>query len=302
MNPSSSALFARDCAPNTVIAVDIGGGHIAAGRVEAGVVVEHRSITVDATGGLLPLIPQLESMVRSFGDADAVAVGFPGNVRDGIVTKTLKLKYDDAVGFDFAAWSERAFGLPARVSADGRAALLAEWRLGAGRGRKNLVWIGIGTGVGTAAIVDGVLLEGSEGLAGILGGHLALDRPSDIVCRCGLYGCPEAQASTWAVRSNTRYTDIADLFAAGSEAAQTQQALLKTWGDIGCLLALAFDPELIIVGGGAGRLERLLETLGTRVTSLGWRSVAPEVRRAELGDAGPILGAALLWNGPAEVP
>ncbi len=296
MNAASSAFVARDCVPKTVIAIDIGGSHIAAGQVEAGAVVEHLSITADATRGLLPLLPKLESIVRSFGNADAVAVGFPGSVRKGIVTKTLRQKYEDAEGFDFAAWSQRAFGLPARVSADGRVALLAEWRLGAGRGRNNLVWMGFGTGVGTAAVVDGVLLEGAEGLAAILGGHLTLDRRQDIICRCGLLGCPEAQASTWAVQSKTKYANIADLFAAGSKEAPTQQALLETWGDIASLLALAFDPQAIIVGGGAGQLEPLLETLRARVTSLGWRTEAPEVLQAELADNGPLLGAALLWE------
>ena len=75
---------------------------------------------------------------------------------------------------------------------DARAFGLAELRLGAGRGARNLVGLTLGTGVGGVIAVDGRVLQGHDGTAGELG-HQTID-PDGPRCGCGNYGCVEAYA------------------------------------------------------------------------------------------------------------
>ena len=63
---------------------------------------------------------------------------------------------------------------------------------------ENVIGITLGTGIGTAAVVDGRMLIGNKFIAGNLGGHMVIDR-NGIKCNCGKIGCMEAQSSTWSL-------------------------------------------------------------------------------------------------------
>ena len=71
------------------------------------------------------------------------------------------------------------FGAPARMENDANACALAEYRLGAGRGSRNMIFITFGTGFGAGLVLDGRLYRGSTGCAGELGHwRLSEDGPS----------------------------------------------------------------------------------------------------------------------------
>ena len=77
---------------------------------------------------------------------------------------------------------------------DSNAAALAEYRRGAGRGLRNMVYMAVSTGIGSGIIINGDLFRGSYGWAGE-SGHM-LDTPDDgIMCGCGNYGCFMSQIS-----------------------------------------------------------------------------------------------------------
>jgi predicted NBD/HSP70 family sugar kinase len=88
----------------------------------------------------------------------------------------------------------RAVGMDALIMNRYRASGLAEARFGVGRNVKNLVYIGVGTGICAAFINDGVLLEGSNFSAGEIG-HILVD-PEGPLCGCGKRGCLQAMASS----------------------------------------------------------------------------------------------------------
>ncbi len=67
-----------------------------------------------------------------------------------------------------------AFGVPAAVHNDANACALAEWKFGAGKGTRNMVFLTFGTGLGAGLILDGKLYTGTNDNAGELG-HLRLD-------------------------------------------------------------------------------------------------------------------------------
>jgi glucokinase len=60
-------------------------------------------------------------------------------------------------------------GLPVYADNDARTALVAEVLWGAARGKRNVVLLTLGTGIGGAVLVDGAILRGASGAAGHLG-------------------------------------------------------------------------------------------------------------------------------------
>jgi len=90
--------------------------------------------------------------------------------------------------------------LPVCAENDARVALIGEVLWGAARGRRNVVMLTLGTGVGGAVLVDGVILHGANGAAGHLG-HTTID-PQGGLCICGNYGCLETHFSSRAIESD----------------------------------------------------------------------------------------------------
>ena len=125
---------------------------------------------------------------------------------------------------------ERATGLPVGFGHDVRAGTLAEWRLGAGRGLQDLVFVPIGTGVSAGIVIQGRLVSGG-GYAGEIG-HVDLGHGEP--CTCGGRGCVEAVASAAAIarryaaasgRPVSDAREVAERMAAGDPAAQ------RVWDD-----------------------------------------------------------------------
>lgn len=84
----------------------------------------------------------------------------------------------------------RAFGCPVHLENDANAAALAEWRFGAGRGFRHLVYLTMSTGVGAGLVLDGRLYRGAGCQAGELG-HAPVEWEGES-CACGQRGCLEA--------------------------------------------------------------------------------------------------------------
>ena len=162
-----------------------------------------------------------------------------------------------------------ANGLSVCADNDARTALVAEVLWGAARGRRNVVMLTLGTGVGGAVLVDGSLLRGAEGAAGHLG-HVTLN-PKGELCICGNYGCLETHFSSraiesayWAhvhraaparlcVDSQGQVPDTESIFRAASEGDECARYVVdRALEHLGAALVSflhAFDPEVFILGG-----------------------------------------------------
>jgi glucokinase len=123
------------------------------------------------------------------------------------------------------------------------------------------VLITLGTGIGTAALIDGTVLRGSHDHAGVLGGHLTVDLDA-AQCNCGNIGCAESIAGAWAIRRHLAergdaVTDVKDLFAAAESGDGAAIALrdraIRAWGATAVSLCHAYDPEVVILSGGIMR-------------------------------------------------
>jgi glucokinase len=87
----------------------------------------------------------------------------------------------------------RATGLRVEIENDANAAAYGEFKVGAGRGSRNLFYMMIGDGIGGAIILDGKLWTGASGFAGEVG-HITIDTEG-LECVCGNTGCLETVAS-----------------------------------------------------------------------------------------------------------
>lgn len=153
---------------------------------------------------------------------------------------------------DLGAVLENAFPYRVFLDNDMNGIAMAEQLYGIGKGLNDLVYIGIGTGVGSGIIANGKILHGNGGFAGELG-HISID-PSGEYCSCGQRGCLELYtrmasllkkcglSSLKELRQKLSSNPVPELIAENMR--EYQKAVEKAFVTIANL----FDPELIIVG------------------------------------------------------
>lgn len=301
------------------LAVELGGSHAACAVVNGEVVLACEHIELAHAHGLMAALPALSAALQravvkagvALTDCAGVAFSFCGLV-DPVrrrVTST-NAKYDDAPGIDFEAWARSEFDLPLRIDNDARLALLGERQAGAATGFDDIVMVTLGTGVGGAAMMGARLVRGRHYQAGCLGGHL-LARYGGRECTCGARGCIEAEASTWALPEMCREhpafaaSPLAYLPKIGFEellrcagggdvcAAEVFRRCLDVWSAGVVALIHAYDPEVVIMGGGVmSAADQILPAITEYVRQRAWTPWGQvQVRRAALGNTAALLGA-----------
>jgi glucokinase len=280
---------------------------------------------MDPSRNLRPFLDQFADAIREQArklDLDpqlclGVALGFCGlaDARIGRVISTNK-KYDDAPEIDFRSWSRKEFGLPFAIENDARMALLGERHVGAARGCDNLVMITLGTGIGGAAMIEGKLLRGKHAQAGCLGGHLPA-KVGGRICTCGAVGCMEAEASGWALpimakewngfreselarRERIDFRAVFALAQAGDRVAtEVRDYCLQVWATASVGLIHAYDPEIIVIGGGVMRSAGvILPYIQKFVHDHAWTPWGKvRIVAAELGNNAGLFGAVPLLSG-----
>jgi glucokinase len=302
------------------IGVDIGGTRLRAAVVDTtGQVVAReasgRPDTEDPDRFRVLLLDELERLAAALGPGLPIGIGVAALVgRDGRLVAAPNLP---AAGMDLARLATDRVGVPVSVANDATVACLAEVRVGAARGVDDVVLVTVGTGIGGGAMIDGRLLRGAGGFAAEFG-HMVVEGQGRR-CPCGAQGCVEAYASGRAIAARA-----AQLLADGegpsvleqhdridglavSRAADDGDALACRvieeagyWLGVGLAdLVNALDPEVVLVGGGAGQAmaERLIpaarrvmeeHVVGTPARKL------PALLPAGLGDDAGVVGAALL--------
>lgn len=98
---------------------------------------------------------------------------------------------------------EQEFHIPTEVLNDANAAALGEAWIGAAKGKKDVVVVTIGTGVGGGILMNGKILLGASGFAGELG-HIPVQYEGEM-CTCGNRGCLEHYGSTSALVRKVRW-------------------------------------------------------------------------------------------------
>ncbi len=190
--------------------VDIGGKNTKMGIVDDfGNVVSSTTYKTQKERGydaiLLEMISNINSLCEEAGfdinELSGIGIGVPGivNSRAGLVMSCANL---DWKGVDLAGDVKNLTGKECKVCNDANCAALGEQRFGSGKNFKNLVFITLGTGVGSGIIIDGKLFEGL-GCAGAEAGHMGIQVDGD-KCTCGNKGCWEEFISAKALTEQTQ--------------------------------------------------------------------------------------------------
>ncbi len=312
--------------PPYLIAVDLGGTQIRAALCDPqGQILRRIARPTLAAEGPAAVIRRLEEAIAAAMEGTppeqiaGIGIGAPGplNPISGIILEAPNLP--GWINVPLRNMISARFGLPTFLGNDANLAALAEYTFGAGRGRPDMIYLTISTGVGSGIIVDGEMVLGAYGL-GAEAGHIIVD-PKGPQCGCGHYGCLEAFASGTAIAryvvsrikagKKTRITKMVgdDLNKVDARvvneaaklgdklAIQAFQRAGKHLGiGIASLLRL-FNPTMIVLGGSvtkAGTL--LLDPMWTAIKeyapAIYWEGLS--VVQAALGDDVGLLGAAAL--------
>ena len=253
----------------------------------------------------------------------ATGIGIPGLVdpERGVGIASVNLGWQDMPVRDEL---QRRTGLPCAVENDVRAAALGEMRFGAGRGAENQLFLVIGTGIAATAIIQKRIHRGAHNLAGEIG-HAVLV-PGGPLCKCGARGCFEALAAGPAIAA--RYASKIQPRAGNASEGASGVAVntitaetvfhLASEGDVQAIetvtntaeyvahalqfLALAYDPEIIIIAGGVSRagdvfllpVRKALQRRAEENLVLGKVVTPGLVQLTQLGGEIGVLGAAAL--------
>ncbi|MDR2688024.1 MAG: ROK family protein [Oscillospiraceae bacterium] len=159
---------------------------------------------------------------------------------------------------------EEALGCPARLQNDADACALAEWRFGAGRGTRNMVFLTFGTGLGAGLILDGRLYTGASNLAGEVGHiRLAPDGPEGYRKRGSFEGFCSGGGIAQLIEMRTGESFSAKELARRAGAGDPRA--LAVWEEIGAqfgrglaVLADILNPEAVVAGSIFARAHRFL--------------------------------------------
>ncbi len=199
-------------------------------------------------------------------------------------------------------------GVPVTLDNDANCAAIGEAAYGAARGRSSVLLVALGTGIGGAVLLGGELWRGAQGMAGEFG-HLVVV-PGGRPCECGRRGCWEQYCSGTALAraAGVAPTEGSEVTAAAREG---DRRALEAFAEVGdwlgrglAGLVAAFDPELVVIGGGVVEAGELLltparEALAESLVGGAYRTEVPVVA-ATLGTRAGVVGAATLARRAAD--
>ena len=319
---------AADGTTGLYIGVDIGGTKVLAGEVDAdGTVVRTARRTTPGRRVEVRLVEDaLTEAVMEVADGRPIAgVGLAAaGFVDAAGERVMFAPHLPWRGDPTRSRLEARWGVPVALDNDANCAARAELALGAARGHGDVLLVTMGTGIGGAVVLGGTLLRGRNGMSGEFG-HMQVV-PGGQACECGGAGCWEQYSSGNALvryaqaRIDTAPFDegvtaleelcggdplqltgpmITQAAEAGDPLARQAFAVIGEWLGVGLAnLVAAFDPELLVIGGGVSAAGDLLLAPARAALSrslVGSRHrVVPHVVRSSFGPESGVVGGASL--------
>src|ERR1041384_7299667 len=240
-------------------------------------------------------IRKLRTKHDSFIEFPGIGVSLPGLVdnQKGKFLLSVGLPWRDVPVVNLL---EKATGLPVIIDNSARCSALAEiWHGKAQYAHvRNLLYVGVSTGLACGVVIDGGLYRGGNNSAGQFG-HISIDLNGP-KCRCGQHGCWDLYASDKATIA--RYQQLRrakggrapnmrrliELVDSGDPAASEAVAESARYLGLGIAgLINGLDPDVIVIGGEITRAWGLIEPIisqGAKASLLGPRARAIPIRRS----------------------
>jgi glucokinase len=284
-------------ADKTVLVFDVGGSHVSASECALpsfalGPIASKPLSGIDSTEGFFDLLHEL-GVNSGINDLDGVSLAFPGpfDYANGVSQMVHKLPF--LIGVGLRTPLAVHFGVaPEDVTFvnDAAAYLMGEIEAGAARGIARVAGLTLGTGIGSAFAVDGVIV--TEGWGVPLGGEIwNLPYKSGIV---------EDVLSTRAIQQNYRnltgrLESVSTLAGLAHDDRDAQAVFVefgKQLGGVLRTLLAEFAPDAVVLGGGIARSAHLF--LPAVRTELGTMTL--DLHVSLLQDRAPLVGAGAAWK------
>lgn len=267
--PTRTLDINRDFA--VVLCADIGEQHIRVALTDLrptilGEISETFDILRGPTVVLEWIEQQFEVLLAAAGktasDVMGIGIGLPAPVdyaNGRVVGPSVLVGWDN---FEIREHLEQKFGVPVYAENDVNLLALSDHRLRR-PAVSEMVFVKIGTGIGSGIITEGRLYRGAQGAAGDIG-HIQFAREPAPLCRCGKVGCVEARAAGWAIARELREEgieaqnarDITKLVRAGQPLAiHLVRESGRILGEVMTSLVSILNPEMIVIGGTLATLD-----------------------------------------------
>ena len=266
------------------------------------------------------IIPTCKEAGISPRELESIGVGLAGHIdsRTGIIITTSNFRIPFR-HYPLQQELESLTDTPAVIDNDANAQVLGEYLFGAGRGRQDIVFMTVSTGVGAGIISQGKIFQGHFGFAGEIG-HTIVEPASEVQCSCGNKGCLMALCGTLGLSERYEFCLREGIISKlGFEAGKVPkidgiilEEGLNTGDSISQLLFResaeyigigiyniyqVINPQTLILGGGLmnlgfGFFNLIKEKFNSLVQNM--LSGELEIVLAELGSEAGLLGAAFL--------
>jgi fructokinase len=241
------------------------------------------------------LVAGIQGAPHTFG------IGTPGAVSP----RTGLLKNSNTVCMNaqpLKADLERILGRKIEIQNDANCFAMAEALHGAGRGKKLVFGVIMGTGCGGGIVHKGEVITGPQAIAGEWG-HMSID-PNGPKCYCGQRGCVETFISGGGLES--RYAEqfgrkrpfkkiVQDYFAGDAKVVEFMEVFFRHFGRSLANLIDVLDPDVVVLGGGVSNFDALYTEGVAAVAKYVFSDcLETPIVKHQLGDSAGVIGAALI--------
>lgn len=296
-----------------IVGIDLGGTNLKVALLDIGCRIRNKKII--GTQGFVKkenLISAIVSSINSIiqdnklakADILGIGLGLPGPV-------------DPKAGLvyffpNIAGWKEvrlktvlkKKIGLPVFLDNDAKLMCLAEYRLGRAKGSRNALCITLGTGVGGAIIIDGILYRGANNAAGEIG-HIPINEKGPL-CNCGGIACLETYIGNKRIKEEAKklFKPEISLEELSALARKRDKRALSIWLTMARRLGRALvavvnllNLDAVVIGGGvagAGKVlfDNVREIIKTQAMTV--QSKRVKIFKAKLGNDAGLIGAAIM--------
>jgi len=225
------------------VGVDLGGTNVRAGLVQNGKIVSLHKRPISSHAGQKIILEEIFETIQTVFQPSVSGIGIctPSLVKDGIVYSVANIPSWRRVPLQKILHAR--FGVPAFVNNDAKCFALGEFHYGFGRGRghQNLVGLIVGTGLGSGVIIGGKLYSGTNGGAGEIGHAPYKGEDYEYYCS-GRYFQREFGLDAAEIQKRAQEGDF--------KAAEMLATFGDPFGDVIMAVLYAYDPEIIVLGGG----------------------------------------------------
>ncbi len=240
----------------------------------------------------------------------SIGIGIAGMVNPFTGVAAFLTNLGGLTNVPLAEMLSNATGIPVYLDNDVNVALLGESRFGVLKGKKNALYIAVGTGVGGAILLSGKIYVGRDGFAGEFG-HITV-RENGLKCNCGKHGCLETESSGTGIERFVRNRIKRGTKTAIDEISAKRIAYFAKRGDKLAIdafenavhyLALVtgnliniFNPEAIVFGGGVAESGLIVDNVREILPKYTLKEFLPDVEilLTKLKNNAGTIGAARL--------